>query len=242
MKTSNNKIIIIGASSGIGRALAALYLEEGHQVGITGRRNHLLQEVAEKYPGKATTACFDVQTSRNTVELESIIERMGGMDLFIYNAGYGESSRILDWSIEKDTFEINAAALHQLVHFAFNYFLRKGRGQIAVTSSIAAIRGNSMAPAYSATKAFASTYCEGLSIMAARTKLPLYITDIQPGFVKTAMAKGPGRFWESSVEKAAKQIKAAIDQKKKKVYITRRWALIALLMKILPYSIYKRLY
>ena len=112
---------------------------------------------------------------------------------------------------------------------------------LAATSSIAAIRGNSFAPAYSASKAYMSTYMEGLYIKAGRLKLPLYITDIQPGFVKTNMAKGPGQFWVSSVEKAAQQIYRAIKNRKRKVYITKRWWLIAKLMSIIPIFIYKKI-
>ena len=66
------------------------------------------------------------------------------------------------------------------------------------------------------------------------------ITDVRPGFVDTAMAKGEGLFWVASVQKAAEQIFEAISQKKQVVYITKRWRLIALFLRIIPFSILKR--
>lgn len=72
-------------------------------------------------------------------------------------------------------------------------------------------------------------------------ELPVYITDIRPGFVDTAMAKGDGKFWVASVEKAGLQIFKAIHKKKKVVHITRRWKWIALILKNLPSSLYEKL-
>jgi short-subunit dehydrogenase len=166
---------------------------------------------------------------------------MGGMDLFIYNSGYGDTSEDLNWSIEKQTTDVNVNGLLALVHDAFVYFTQQGSGQIAVTSSVASIRGNSFAPAYSASKAFASRYCEGLNLKAHRLQKAIVVTDIRPGFVDTKMAKGNGRFWVASPQKAARQMVQAIARRRRKVYITRRWALIGWLMQWMPYFIYKKL-
>jgi short-subunit dehydrogenase len=67
------------------------------------------------------------------------------------------------------------------------------------------------------------------------------ITDIRPGLADTDMAKGDGLFWISSVEKASKQIYKAISRRKKVAYVTRRWLLIAILLKLLPGAIYERM-
>ena len=75
---------------------------------------------------------------------------------------------------------------------------------------------------------------------AQRLKENIYITDIQPGFVKTKTASNP-RFWVASPQKAASQIISAIDAKKWRVYITKRWWLIAWLMKYVPSWIYHRI-
>ena len=183
------KVIIIGATSGIGRELAKLYAVNNWLVGATGRRKELLQSLQKEFPDNILTECFDVTGTENIGSIENLIQQLGGLDLLIYNSGYGEPSSTLDWKIDNETTQINVNGFVEIVHFAFNYFMAEGKGHIAATSSIAAIRGNSFAPAYSASKAYMSTYMEGLYIKAAKLKLPVYITDIQPGFVNTAMAK-----------------------------------------------------
>jgi len=240
------RIIIIGATSGIGLELAKLYIQNGDRVGATGRRNHLLSELQEEFPDHVVTECFDVMGQENIPHLESLIEKLGGLDILIYNSGFGNISDNLDWAIDKQTTQTNVNGFIEIINYAFNYFVRQGRGQIAATSSIASVRGNSKAPAYSASKAFMSTYMEGLHFKARRLekrnpKITVSITDIQPGFVNTKMAKGKIRFWQAPLEKASRQIFAAIKNKKRKVYITHRWRMVAWILKWLPYRILRRI-
>jgi short-subunit dehydrogenase len=236
------KIIIIGASSGIGKELARLYAGAGHFVGITGRRQDLLYLLQLEYPNQFVTECFDVTGNGNIIHLESLIGKLGGLDLLIYNAGYGDTDKNLDWGIDKTTVDTNVNGFIEIVNYTFNYFVRQGHGHLATTSSIASIRGNGMAPAYSASKAFQSVYFEGLHIKTKIMKQPeIYITDIQPGFVDTKMAKADKKFWVSSPAKAAGQIFRALEKKKWRVYITRRWWLIAKLAKWMPDFIYHRM-
>ena len=239
--SSNKKIIIIGASSGIGREIAKIYLEEGNIVGLTGRRLNLLQEMQTTYPNQVHVASFDVRGEENIARLQPLINEMGGLDLLLYNSGYGDVSKTLDWELDKATYETNVKGFVEIMNFAFNYFLKQGHGQVATTSSIASIRGNSWAPAYSASKAFQSIYMEGLHMKARRMKSKIYVTDIQPGFVDTKMAKGNGQFWVATPTKAAKQIVQAIKKKKWRAYVTKRWWLIAQLMKWAPGWLYHRI-
>lgn len=234
------KVIIIGATSGMGRELAKLYATSNCLVGITGRRKDLLNTLQQQFPDNILTECFDVTGNENIEHLKNLLQQLGGMDLLIYNSGYGDTSKNLDWEIDRQTTLTNVNGFVEIVNFAFNYFTKQGQGQIAGTSSIAAIRGNSWAPAYSASKAYMSNYLEGLQIKAARMNQKIFITDIQPGFVKTKMAKGKGQFWVAPAEKAAKQIFTAIKNKKRRVYITKRWWLIAKIVKWMPFWMYKK--
>jgi short-subunit dehydrogenase len=235
------RIIIIGASSGIGRAVARLYAEEGHRVAVTGRRGDLLEELCAAYPGQVVTSAFDVRDMENHDRLDSLVAELGGMDICLISAGVGTISKDLDWEVERQTFETNVCGFTQCATWAFNHFVRQGHGQLANISSVASLRGNSHAPAYSATKAYQSVYFEGLHMKALRMKKPVVVTDILPGFVKTRMAQGNGIFWQSSVEKAAAQIKSGIDRKRFRFYVTRRWALVGWLMRRLPGTLYHRL-
>ena len=235
------KIIIVGATSGIGLELARLYVREGNLVGATGRRQDLLSSLLLEFPDQIVTECWDVTDDRAGSHLETLIHRLGGLDLLIYNSGYGEVSKSLDWSIDKQTVDTNVNGFIHIANYAFNYFLQQGHGHLVTTSSIASIRGNGMAPAYSASKAFQSVYFEGLHIKIKKMKAPIFVTDVEPGFVDTKMAKGPGVFWAAPPAKAAKQIAEAIKKKKWRVYITRRWRLIAWIMKWIPDFIYHRI-
>lgn len=235
------RIIIVGASSGIGREIACIYASDGHKVAITGRRSHLLNELKELYPANISTSCFDVMGTENKQKIQELIEELDGLDLLIYNSGFGDPSKELNWENENITTRTNVLGFVEIVDYVFNYFLQQGHGQIAITSSIAALRGNSWAPAYSASKAYMSVYAEGLNIKAGRLKKNIVVTDIRPGFIDTKLGKGNKRFWVSDPKKAAKQIISAINNKKRVAYITKRWWLIAQILKVLPYGVYKRL-
>ncbi|HMG67943.1 MAG TPA: SDR family NAD(P)-dependent oxidoreductase, partial [Chitinophagaceae bacterium] len=91
------KVIIVGATSGIGLELAKLYVRNGYLVGATGRRQHLLEALQQEFSTQVVTECFDVTGGENILHLESLINKLGGIDLLIYNSGYGEVSEGLDW-------------------------------------------------------------------------------------------------------------------------------------------------
>jgi short-subunit dehydrogenase len=207
---------------------------------VTGRRQELLEELKKRYPA-IYTDCFDVQSNNVVERLQSLITMMGGLDLLIYSAGYGEPNKELVNEIELDSTATNVMGFVKTATFTFNYFLQQGHGQLAVISSVAAIRGNSFTPAYSASKAYVSNYAEGLNMKAHKLKAGIVVTDIRPGFVKTKMAKGNGQFWVAPLDKAARQIIAAIAAKKRVAYITKRWWLIAFIMKRLPFRMYRKI-
>ena len=147
----------------------------------------------------------------------------------------------LEWAKEKETIDVNVSGFAAMANVSFEYFRGRGGGQLAGISSIAAIRGGGEAPAYNASKAFVSNYLEGLRQKACKMKLSLTVTDIQPGFVDTPMARGEGLFWVAPPKKAAKQIFDAIKNKRNHAYVTKRWRLIAWLLKLLPDRLYSRL-
>jgi short-subunit dehydrogenase len=234
------KILIVGATSGIGLELVRMYAATGHHIGATGRRQYLLDSLQLEYPDLILTACFDATANDAAQQMVALTQRLGGLDLLIFNAGWGDLSDTLDWAIDKPTVDININAFLTAIHFGWNYFIQQGHGHLVTVSSIAGNRGNRHSPAYSASKSFQSTYFEGLHIKARKKKIPLYITDIQPGFVDTKMAKGP-RFWVAPVDKAARQIIRAIEKKRRLAYITRRWWIVAQLLKWIPGWVYYRI-
>ena len=235
------KIIIIGATSGMGRRLAELYAEEGWDVGVTGRRQNLLEELKQKFPGRVESECFDITEPETVIKIRSLVKKLGGLDVLLISAGGGDISKDLSWELDKWMVDINVNGFINLANWGFNYFISQGYGQLAVISSIAANRGNPEAPAYSASKAFQSIYFEGLALKAGKINKKVIVTCIEPGFVATKMARSDKLFWVVPVDKAARQIMNAIKKKKRKVYISRRWRLIAWIVKLLPFWVYRQI-
>lgn len=236
------KVIIIGASSGIGQALAELFLQDHYMIGVTGRREILLDTLKEKNPDRVFVKRMDVQdVSSIQISCTDLVSKLGGLDLMIISAGIGEENRDLNFEIENEVIKTNVLGFTSLADWAMRYFKEQGYGHLVNISSIAGIRGNGIAPSYNATKAYQINYMEGLRINVKDFGSSITVTDVRPGFVDTAMAKGDGLFWVAPVEKAAKQIYRAIQQKKQVVYISRRWKFIGILLKIIPYSLLKRL-
>lgn len=236
------KAVIIGASSGIGRALALVLSREGYALGLAARRTDLLHDLARGLPNRAIIRRMDVSVQPEAVDaLEGLIAELGGMDLLIISAGTGFINPELDWAKEKETSDVNALGFAAMAGAAFRHFRQRGSGHLVGITSIGALRGNSDAPAYYASKAFAASYLQGLRKKAVKMRLPILVTDIQPGLVDTAMAKGEGLFWVQPPEKAALQIWEAIRKRRTHAYVTKRWRLIAWVMKIMPDFLYNRI-
>ncbi len=226
--------LIIGATSGIGKELAKLLVADNYKVVITGRREKLLQQIKETNPDKYVVKVQDVTDLRSSEELFSELENdLKTIDLIVFSSGVGNPNYELEWDKELPTLQTNVIAATKIYGLAYNLFRKQGYGHLVGISSIASIRGNRHVPAYFASKAFQANYLESLWMKGKRSKADIVVTDIQPGFVDTSMAIGK-TFWMSTTEKATKQIYSAIIKKKKKAYITKRWRLIALLLKNIP--------
>jgi short-subunit dehydrogenase len=231
------KALIIGATSGIGKELAKLLVADNYKVVITGRREKLLQEIKETNPANYLIKVHDV-TDLNSCDalFKELKDELKTIDLIVYNSGVGDPNYKLEWGKEFPTLQTNVMAASKIYGLAYQFFKEQGFGHLVGISSIASIRGNRHVPAYFASKAFQANYLESLWMKGKRSKANIFVTDIQPGFVDTAMAIGD-TFWMASLEKATKQIYSAIIRKKKKAYITKRWGLIAFILKIVPASL-----
>ena len=236
------KAIIIGASSGIGKGLATLLVENDYKVGITGRRMELLEELKKTNPKSFLIKTFDATDTETSIEkiIELILE-LGGLDLMILSSGTGDLNETLDFETERKVIELNVTGFTNIIDWTFNYFEKQGFGHIVAISSVAGIRGSRYAPSYNASKAYQINYLEGLRQKSIKFNKSIYVTDIRPGFVDTNMAKGEGLFWVMPVNKVAKQIFRAIVNKRKVVYVTKRWGLIGRFLKLIPRFIFDRM-
>ncbi len=247
---NNGNVLIAGATSGIGRALCLLYLKEGRKVAVTGRRKALLEELKSLSPERVFTYVSDITSLKSASVIEQAAQDMGGIGTIIICSGVGHINAKLSAGPEIETVKTNVLGFTDFAAAAYNYFANAlshsgESGTLAGISSIASFRGSDLAPSYYASKAYVSNYLEGLRKKAVKNKLKLNVCTVIPGFVDTALAQGvggnDGLFWIAPVDKAAAQIASALRRGKNIAYITRRWRLIAWLLKIIPDFIYNKI-
>ena len=229
------KVIIVGATSGLGRGIAETYISRGWQVAIAGRRTALLEEVAGAHPNVIHDTLDVTDTARCIKVLERLTEHLGGLDLLVLSSGVGRQNAALDFDLELPTIETNVRGWTAIADWAYKLFATQGNGHLAAISSIASVRGLAPAPAYSASKAYQAHYLEALRQRAMASGRPIYVSDIRPGFVDTPLLANPKQFfWVLPPEKAVRAIVRAIDRRRGVATITCRWALIAPIMRIVP--------
>jgi len=235
------KAIIMGASSGMGKELAKILSGNDYIVGLAARRIDLLDELQKGLPNKSFIKQIDISKPEDAeIKFKEMISEMDGVDLVVISSGYGDLNSKLKWPIEKATIDVNVTGFALIAGIALQHFMDRGSGHLVGISSIAALRGQRSAPAYSASKTFVCNYLKGLRHIAIKSRKPIFVTDVQPGFVKTPLSRGNNLFWISTAEKAASQIYDAIVKKKKHAYITKRWRIVAWLLKIVPDWIYNK--
>lgn len=229
-------MIIIGATSGIGEQLARLAVQKGYIVGGTGRRVERLESLKKELGQDFHSIEMDVTRHEESKKnLSILIEQMGGMDIIVLNAGISNYQAASIVAMEQMVIDVNVSGFVQLFGEAFQYFRNQGHGHIVGVSSIAALFGSSRSAPYSSSKAFISTYMQAYRQRCNKIREDITVTDVKPGFVESEMTEGKkGMFWVADTEKAVKQMLKDIEKKKAYSYVTRRWRLIAWLIKLTP--------
>ena len=235
------RIIIIGATSGIGREVAKLYIAQGWQVGVAGRRAEELETLRKEAPEQVSTQVLDVTLEDAPYRLQSLIDKVGGMDLFLLSSGIGKQNPTLTPDIELKTAATNVEGFIRLTTAAYHYFEKQGYGHIAAISSIAGVKGLGIAPAYSATKRFQNTYLDALDQLSRMNGLNIRFTDIRPGFVATPLLKDDNYPLLMKAPQVAACIVKAINKKKRIVVIDWRYRILVFFWKLIPHWIWVRL-
>lgn len=238
------KAAVIGATSGIGRALAQELHSRGYIVGATGRRLERLQELEHELGNRIHTRFMDVTELIDAVnQLNQLIDQMGGLDIVVLNAGV---ARFNEEAVGRETdlrvIDVNIRGFANLASYCFAKFEEQGKGQLVGISSVASFFGWGLNIPYNASKAFVNNYLQGYRQKANHSDADITVTTILPGFVESEMTEDKkDLFWVAPVDKAAGQIADAIKRKKNVAYITKRWRLVAWVVKLIPNWIWNRM-
>lgn len=235
------RIVIVGATSGIGLELSRICLKAGWRVGAAGRRAQALERLRAQAPEGIVIEPLDITRDDAPEHLEKLIERLGGMDIYFHAAGIGHQNIELDPGIELATASTNVAGFVRMTTYAFGYFRTHGGGHIAVISSIAGTKGLGAAAAYSATKRFQSTYIDALSQLARIQRLAIRFTDIRPGFVATPLLDGGSYPMKMRPERVAAVIFRTLKRRRRRKVIDWRYRLLVFFWKLIPQWLWERI-
>ena len=239
------KIIVIGASSGMGRRIATDFARMGWRVGVAARREDALREIRDQFPDRIVYRTIDVTAEDAVSRFLDLIEETGGMDILLYAAGCGWNDPDLDAAKTRRTLAVNVEGFTRNVNAAYIYYKDTANqprpGQIAVITSIAGTKGIGVSAAYSASKRYQNTYLEALEQLARRQQVNVAITDIRPGFVDTALIEGQSYPMTMSVNHVAPLIEKAILHRRHIVYIDSRWGILTALWRLIPRPLWRNL-
>ncbi len=218
------RMLVIGATSGIGRSLVELARERGYEVVAAGRRKELLESLGG-------------ETLELDVTQEDALEKIAGVgaEIVVFNAGYGERSSEPDWARTKRALQLNVVAFERVAQWALTH-----SKLFVATASIAGIRGLEKTNGYSASKAYMLNAMEGYRRWARHGGYGCRFITVVPGFVDTAMGQA-SKFWRCSPKRAAFCILQGIECGREVIYVTGRWRLIAWLLRWMPRQLFERI-
>ena len=240
------KAIVVGASSGIGEAIATQLAHEGTHVALIARRQDALERVQEhilQRGGKASVFPHDVtQFDEASTLFNRIVTELNGLDLVIYVAGVMPSIAEHEYAFEKDRFMIDVNLLGAMAWLnpAAAYMEAARDGVLVGISSVAGERGRRQNPGYCTSKAALTTYLESL-----RNRLHRYgvnVVTVKPGFVATRMTEGLEKtpFITTPQDVARRSIHTA-RRGAKTIYTKRIWALVMAVIRWIPSFIFRKL-
>lgn len=226
----------MGASSGIGLAVARAFASRGVRVGLAARHTEPMERLREEYPDCVEFARIDVTHPGAGEQLGRLIERLGGMDIYFHVAGIGYENLLLDPEREVAIVDTNACGFARMICAAYRYFRDHGiEGRIAAVTSVAGTNGIGRLSAYSSSKRFAQTYLTAVEQLANAEGARIRITDIRPGWIRTPLLLKGARYpMEMSLDYALPLIIKAIVRAPRVAYIDRRWGALARAWSMLP--------
>jgi short-subunit dehydrogenase len=242
------RAVVVGASSGIGEAIALAIAQGGGSVALVGRREGELRRVETAIRaagrGQAQVYVHDVTDFDATPALfQRIVDGLGGLDTMVYAAGVMPAVEESEYSFAKDRamVAVNLLGAMAWLNLGAAHCEAARGGTLIGIGSVAGERGRRGAPGYGASKAGMHSYLESLRNRLARHGVN--VVTIKPGFVDTAMTRGkPGMFWLISPRQAAAATLALARRgDSASGFVPARWGLVALVVRTIPSFLFRRL-
>lgn len=237
------KIIIMGATSGLGLKVAEILASRGVPLGIAGRNSDVLRELKERFPANVVAQIIDVNSPTAPQDFHRLIYKLGGMDIYLHIAGIGYDNPELTPERECDIIRTDTEGFARMIITAYKYFLgRTGGGHIGAVTSVAGTNGIGSLAAYSASKKFDQSYLVALEQLSRRQKADIIFTDIRPGWTRTPLLK-PGEKYPMLMEPdfVAVQIIKAMAKRRRVAVIDSRWAALCAVWRLIPDSLWTKI-
>ena len=237
------RVVIMGASSGMGYGVAEALASRGVKVGLAARHTKSLEELKKKYPEFVEYAKIDITKPAAVGELNDLIEELGGMDIYFHVAGIYDENLYLDPEKDVAIANTNCAGFARMISAAYRYFRNnKKKGQIAAITSVAGTKGIARLAAYSSSKKFGQWYLDAIEQLSNAEKSGITFTDIRPGWVRTPLVD-PDREYpmEMSVEYVVPKIIKAIVRKYRVAVVDWRWNIFTGIWRSIPNAVWTRM-
>ncbi len=245
------KIIVVGASSGIGKAIAEAELKRGSTVLLIARREKEMKAILSSWnqgkEQKAFSLAYDVTDYRSADKMfAKAIKMLGGLDEIYYASGVMPSVDRTEYNTSKDhlMMNVNILGAMSILNLAASFFTEQKKGRIIGISSIAGERGRKGNPGYHTSKAALNTYLE--SLRNRLSEVGVQVTTIKPGYIKTDMVKGlslpeKGLLKVISPELAAEKILKIVDSNQDEAFVPSIWSLVGFIIRNIPNFIFKKM-
>lgn len=237
------KVVIMGASSGMGYGVAEALASRGVKVGIAARHIESMKALKEKYPDYVEYAKIDITKPAAVGQLNDLIEELGGMDIYFHVAGAYSENLYLDPETDVKVAETNCCGFARMLSAAYRYFrTNKKKGQIAAITSVAGTRGIGRLAAYSSSKKFGHWYMDALEQMSNAEKTGITFTDIRPGWVRTPLENPQENYpMNMTIDYVVPKIIKAIVKKYRVAVVDWRWNIFTGVWRSIPQAVWVRM-
>jgi NADP-dependent 3-hydroxy acid dehydrogenase YdfG len=243
------RILITGASAGLGEGMARRFAAMGRDLALAARRTELLEslqkELLAAHPGiRVTTAALDVDDPDAVASvIPELADRLGGLDRVIVNAGIGKGASIgtgKAWA-NRATLATNVLGSHAQCEAAMELFRAQGAGHLVLISSVASIRGmRGTRTAYGASKAALNALAEGIRSDVYGS--PITVSAILPGFIETDINVGRRGPFTVGLDQGVRALTDVIEREPARGYVPEwPWRPVAGLLRVLPLAVVRRL-